>query len=420
MELPIAVFDRITGHTGPITGPGEAEHERRQYRRLPFGTRAAMSPMRNGDEGPPAIVLLRDISLGGIGFLNAEPIKQGDEVVLRFKDQKGRPVKLRCAVQRCDSGGTGGAQFVIGASFEQLLEPAADALDEPEISAQQQASAPASSAAPLAGAAGRSNLFSRPAASVNPAPAAATPASEKGNVFSRPEASSPVAPGADATAAGSADAHSVAGTQSMNAPSTPPSEPAAAPAAQAPAPATPEADVLSAEAPVDSPHAEPSPQAAPLQSEPTAAVASSLEAAPREEKHMTTAASSDAASQNVPTGNHHQVVAKVRAKLLGQNQALQSQGKQLDETRRHMAEITNDRDQLRSALDNAQSETARQQAQNAQRIASLETELTAARHTIQLLQAKSDDDDKAIAELVALLEGAPEVGAGTTQEVAMK
>ena len=119
-------------------------------------------------------------------------------------------------------------------------------------------------------------------------------------------------------------------------------------------------------------------------------------------------------------GSHHEVVAKVRARFLGQNQALQSQGKQLEEIRQQLTDITHQRDQLRSTLTDAQNETARQQANNSQRIARLETELAAARQTVKLLQAKSQDDDKAIAELVALLESAPDMAPAAGQEAFSK
>ena len=68
-------------------------------------------------------MMLRDISIGGIGFLNAEPLKSGEPFVIRFSGQSGRQFKIHCAVQRRDSGGTGGTQYVIGATFEKVIEP---------------------------------------------------------------------------------------------------------------------------------------------------------------------------------------------------------------------------------------------------------------------------------------------------------
>jgi hypothetical protein len=73
-----------------------------------------------------APILIRDISVGGIGFLYAEPLSVGDEFVLRLfttppPGTPEEPVDIQCAARHCEMGGTCGSQFVIGATFELVL-----------------------------------------------------------------------------------------------------------------------------------------------------------------------------------------------------------------------------------------------------------------------------------------------------------
>ncbi|MGD0461207.1 MAG: PilZ domain-containing protein [Tepidisphaeraceae bacterium] len=120
MELSLEAYEEITG-TSPLP-PVEADgSDRRKHRRMPFGFRATIQPMRKGVEGPPTVVMVRDISLTGIGVLHEEAIKQGTSFVIEFKGSRDRPVKIRCTAVRCEQGGMGGTQYVIGATFDELL-----------------------------------------------------------------------------------------------------------------------------------------------------------------------------------------------------------------------------------------------------------------------------------------------------------
>lgn len=99
----------------------EADYERRKHRRVPFGHRAIVSPERKGMDNTPAVVMVRDVSVGGVSFLHDEAFKVGTPFVIEFKGHQDRPVKMHCSVVRCEAGGSGGAQFVVGAAYDALL-----------------------------------------------------------------------------------------------------------------------------------------------------------------------------------------------------------------------------------------------------------------------------------------------------------
>ncbi len=120
MELSPAVYEEITGTSALPPIPGE-DSDRRKYRRMPFGFRATILPTRKGVEGPASVVMVRDISLAGISLLNEDALKNGTSFVVEFRGGQDRPVKIRCATVRCEQGGMGGTQYVIGATFEELL-----------------------------------------------------------------------------------------------------------------------------------------------------------------------------------------------------------------------------------------------------------------------------------------------------------
>jgi hypothetical protein len=120
VELALAVYEEITGTTPLPTVAGE-DSDRRKHRRMPFGFRATILPTRRGVEGPASVVMIRDMSLAGVSFLNEDALKNGIVFTIEFKGQRERPVKIRCTAVRCEQGGTGGTQYVIGATFDELL-----------------------------------------------------------------------------------------------------------------------------------------------------------------------------------------------------------------------------------------------------------------------------------------------------------
>ncbi len=120
MELALAVYEEITGTT-PLPAVEGEDSDRRKHRRMPFGFRATILPTRRGVEGPATVVMIRDMSLAGISILNEDALKNGTNFTIEFKGQRERPVKIRCTAVRCEQGGTGGTQYVIGATFDELL-----------------------------------------------------------------------------------------------------------------------------------------------------------------------------------------------------------------------------------------------------------------------------------------------------------
>jgi hypothetical protein len=119
VELSLAVYEEITG-TSPLP-PVDSDDDRRKHQRMPFGFRAAIHTTRRGVEGPASVVMVRDISLAGISILHEDFLKNGISFTVEFKGGQDRPVKIRCAVVRCETGGMGGTQYVVGATFEELL-----------------------------------------------------------------------------------------------------------------------------------------------------------------------------------------------------------------------------------------------------------------------------------------------------------
>jgi len=96
--------------------------ERREHPRVEFGRRATIFALADGNPGPATIILIRDMSLKGVGILQSERMEPLDEFVLDVSKFVGRPLGIRCSVERCEPGGSGGTQWVIGATFEEILE----------------------------------------------------------------------------------------------------------------------------------------------------------------------------------------------------------------------------------------------------------------------------------------------------------
>jgi hypothetical protein len=121
VEIPVRIYEEITGLPELPPPVDEADYERRKHRRIPFGHKATITPERKGYDNTPAVVMLRDVSLGGVSFINDDALKVGTPVLIEFRGHQDRPVQLHCAVVRCEAGGSGGVQFVVGASFDAVL-----------------------------------------------------------------------------------------------------------------------------------------------------------------------------------------------------------------------------------------------------------------------------------------------------------
>jgi hypothetical protein len=355
MELPVALLDEITGGSNQPVPEEGTEHERRRHRRLPFGSRGTIAPLRDGAEGPPCVILLRDISLGGVGFLNAEAMKPGDLFILRFSGKQGPTIKVKCAAQRCDSGGTGGSQFAIGATFEQLLETV-----EAPAPTNVPATPPISESRPVTPR--FSSLFKKPGMEEtrNPAPVVPAPVATP-VVESLPEKQN----------------------EEAKAEALPPDvveEPKCEIEVKKPAVEAVPAESVEPKLEI-TPMIEAKPEiVVPPVAAPVVEIPAVVMIPPAVE-----AATEIAQPAIVPAGKNQEILAQVRARVLKQGQTLQSQVHQLEETTRQLAEqkAANER--------------------SAKEVESMRTELTSLRKMVQILQAKSEADDKAIAELAGLL-----------------
>ncbi|MDB5301140.1 MAG: hypothetical protein JWO87_2803 [Phycisphaerales bacterium] len=123
MELTQQQFAEITGFCVlPVAG-GSPE-DRRKHFRVPSGCRARVSSLKGGLEGVDSVVVIRDISGSGMSLLYSEEMEIGEEFVIQFSGEHGWPARILCCARRCEQGGSGGTQYVIGASFELIIESA--------------------------------------------------------------------------------------------------------------------------------------------------------------------------------------------------------------------------------------------------------------------------------------------------------
>ncbi len=218
MELALAVYEEITGSSELPPPVDEADFERRSHRRMPFGFRATILPTRKGVEGPASVVMVRDISVGGVSILHEEALKQGTQFAIEFKGTDDRPVRIQCTAVRCEQGGTGGTQYVIGATFDELLtkdlppaakeEQVAPLSDQSHIPAKpiksqtQEQPAPvpvATEAQPVAEESPNAQSVEPPAASTADSPVASTAEPPAASTAELPVASTTELPAQSAT-----------------------------------------------------------------------------------------------------------------------------------------------------------------------------------------------------------------------------
>jgi len=121
VELPLEIYEEITGLEELPPPVDETDHERRKHRRVPFGCRVTIFPERKTGDNAPNVAMVRDMSVGGLSILNPEPLKPPTPFVIEFRGRQDRPVKIRCIATHCEPGGFGATEFVVGAKFDQLL-----------------------------------------------------------------------------------------------------------------------------------------------------------------------------------------------------------------------------------------------------------------------------------------------------------
>ena len=121
MEIPVGIYEEITGMPELPPPADEAELERRKGQRVPFGFRAIATQERKGGGNEPGRRHGPRHLDGGMSFINARGAPTGHAFHHRIQGLSGSPVKIRCLVARCAIGGLEGTQYIVGASFEEVL-----------------------------------------------------------------------------------------------------------------------------------------------------------------------------------------------------------------------------------------------------------------------------------------------------------
>ena len=129
MQLSPEHFAQLAG--GPVPSPTDPPPgaERRQYPRLQLGKRAQIRM-------PGATwntVVIRDMSVVGIGMLSEAALVPGQTFTLRVIGADDRPTCVECVVHRCERGGMGGVAFFVGSTFDDATETPAAGL--PQVAA---------------------------------------------------------------------------------------------------------------------------------------------------------------------------------------------------------------------------------------------------------------------------------------------
>ena len=124
MQLSSQLFTEIVG-VSDDAGLLAPQDERRASPRANLGCRARIYPLLEASANNGQPVLVRDISVHGIGMLAGETMTSGDEFVIHLPTINSsfgsEPVQIQCSVRRCQPGGTGKTQFFVGATFELVL-----------------------------------------------------------------------------------------------------------------------------------------------------------------------------------------------------------------------------------------------------------------------------------------------------------
>jgi chromosome segregation ATPase len=124
-------------------------------------------------------------------------------------------------------------------------------------------------------------------------------------------------------------------------------------------------------------------------------------------------------------GKNQEVLAKVKARLLNQNQVLQHNAGELEKTQKQLAdqaklceEARQQSGQLKAQYTAAEHRWVQEREKISQQVKALSAEAVLLKQQIQTLQLKSVSDDQAIAELSALLTGDAAPSAPTRTETA--
>ena len=133
MLLSTQLFDRIVGMSSPHAKDPQHKPtvlpagcrrvpERRAAARLAYGHRTQICRDSGAKAGVWDTVMLQDISVKGIGYLCDDPMERGDTFVLKLTDKDGETIRIRCKVNRCEQGGFGNTAYMLGATYEQVIQ----------------------------------------------------------------------------------------------------------------------------------------------------------------------------------------------------------------------------------------------------------------------------------------------------------
>jgi PilZ domain len=133
MLLSTQLFDRIVGLSGSQASDAHRKQtvlpvgcrrvpERRSATRMAYGHRTQICCDGGKKAGVWDTVMLQDISLSGIGCLCHQPMDIGGTFVLKLADKDGESIRIRCKVQRCERGGFGNTAYLVGSTFEQVIQ----------------------------------------------------------------------------------------------------------------------------------------------------------------------------------------------------------------------------------------------------------------------------------------------------------
>jgi len=129
MLLSEKQFQEICGIC--LIDPRNNGSERREHPRVDLARRATVISRQKGLPGPAHVVIMRDMSLKGVALLQSEEVEIGDEFTLDVTKFLGRSLGIQCRVERVEPGGSGGTQFIVGATFTSITESAEDLIPAP-------------------------------------------------------------------------------------------------------------------------------------------------------------------------------------------------------------------------------------------------------------------------------------------------
>jgi PilZ domain len=139
MQLSSQMFDRIVGNAGEagrsatvLPAGCRKAAERRQATRLAFGQRSQICRDRGTNAGVWQTVMVKDISVLGIGFLCDDALTIGDTFMLKLTDKESHAIRIRCKIERCERGGFGNTSYLLGAIFQQVIQQAAIRVNDDE------------------------------------------------------------------------------------------------------------------------------------------------------------------------------------------------------------------------------------------------------------------------------------------------